>query len=78
MLIMLENRYFYPSPCHPPGAILNAWKGDHPGPPDHSLARKKMQALPIPSQQIKKLEQEAYVAQVRAILLANAKARRGY
>ena len=39
---------------------------------------KKMQALPIPSQQIKKLEQEAHAAQVRAILLANAKTRRGY
>ena len=39
---------------------------------------KKMQDLPIPSQQIKKLEQEAHAAQVRAILLANAKTRRGY
>ena len=41
-------------------------------------SQRKMQALPIPSQQIKKLEQEAYVAQVRANLLANAKARRGF
>ena len=43
-----------------------------------TTGEKKMQALPIPSQQIKKLEQEAHVAQVRAILLANAKLRRSY
>ena len=55
---------------------------EHHPPVTHPLPltalRKKMQALPIPSQQIKKLEQAAHVAQVRANLLANAKARRGY
>ena len=37
-----------------------------------------MQPLPIPSQQIKKLEQDIHSAKVKAILLANAKARRGF
>ena len=35
-------------------------------------------ALPIPSQQIKELQQREHVAKVRALLLANAKLRRGH
>ena len=75
LLIMLENRYKYPRPSHPLDAILKAWERETLPP---FTPQKKMQALPIPSQQIKKLEQEAHAAQVRAILLANAKTRRGY
>jgi len=37
-----------------------------------------MNTLPLPSEQIKKLEQAAHVARVQAILLANAKQRRSY
>ena len=50
-------------------AILNMSKGEGP---------MTNQPLPIPSEQIKKLEQKIHSEKVIALLLANAKARRGF